>query len=138
MVRDLPSNIEMSLGDGNGAFRSRRGRKYSLRFAEELFHIDRNPALGFLVATSLIREEFPWLYELGIELYRASSTNKKALMRRQVKLYRIVLRYTMHGSMSDELMSRNKEIFHVVRMLEHAAEAMCAYVESGELELETD
>jgi hypothetical protein len=49
---------------------------------EEMLHRfarKRNDPLGILIIASLVREEVPWLYEIGLQAYRdAQSGNRKA------------------------------------------------------------
>jgi TIR domain len=73
-VRTLDSKFREVAEEGPRVLRH-RSRRFHPMMIRELSHlIGEKPGdpVGFLVLSSLFREEMPWLYELGMEAYRAS------------------------------------------------------------------
>lgn len=83
MVRELPERV-----DDRARFASRRAaNKGVIRFHPQIFEdlISRSTKTGrgeragvVLLLASFAREDVPWLYELGINVYRALLTNDRA------------------------------------------------------------
>ena len=60
--------------------RSRR-RRIHPGLMEEMVHgleLDRRDPMRILLLASLVKDDFPWLYELGVDAYRASGGNGPA------------------------------------------------------------
>jgi hypothetical protein len=76
MVRELPEKLESQLQSA-GRRGSRRPRRLHPMMFEEIFMhpgLRENPesqAATWLMFISSFRDDYPWLYELGLELYRA-------------------------------------------------------------------
>jgi len=118
MVRDMPSNLEERFSAGIG-LRSRRLRHLHPMMFEEMMHMSKDPSIGILVACSLLRDDIPWLYDLGLEVYRASIGNRKSVAKEALKRFRRALEFTMHGPFMEEFMMRSKEGHMMMRELEH-------------------
>jgi TIR domain len=76
MVRELPLRVEERVRNISRRPISKMGRRFHPRMIEELL---RHPvadnsrdsaATVLLMAVTLMREDVPWIYELGVELYR--------------------------------------------------------------------
>src|SRR5437868_15488724 len=68
MFQDLPSRIEGQIDP----LRHRRRRRLHPMMVEELMHMTKpDDPIGLLATLGLFREDMPWLYELGIAVYRA-------------------------------------------------------------------
>lgn len=77
MFDDLPSRIE---GRVDPDFR-RRKRKFHPMMFQEIMHMGmefKEPNMAFLMLISLYKDDFPWLYEIGLETYRGLKTAKTA------------------------------------------------------------
>lgn len=77
LVRDVPERVAGELGTDLRARRKKSRRFHPLMLIEDLMH---HPAfreskdqrgVAILIAFSLVRDDLPWLYELGVELFRA-------------------------------------------------------------------
>lgn len=81
MVLDLPERIDYTLGSLGSRERS-PSRKFHSRMIEELVHgsmferSEQGPGLAVLVTFSMLREHYPWIYEPGMEFYRAVRSKK--------------------------------------------------------------
>jgi hypothetical protein len=77
LVRDVPDRVASELGNDPRMKRIRRRRRlHPLMFEEMLHHPmfreSRDRAgLAILMMFSTLRDDYPWLYELGVQLYRA-------------------------------------------------------------------
>jgi hypothetical protein len=77
LVRDMPDRVAFELGNGPSVRRSKKRRRFHPMIFEEMFHhpiFKESPdqaGLPILMMFSIVRDDFPWLYELGINLYRA-------------------------------------------------------------------
>src|SRR5437660_4764227 len=67
MFQDLPSRIEGQLDP----MRHRKRRIHPM-MVDEILHMSKaDEPIGLLVIVSLLRDDMPWLYELGLEVFRA-------------------------------------------------------------------
>jgi hypothetical protein len=82
MFRELPEKVETKLDQKMGASGSRRRAAPSPGLAESLlFRTGKSPegqAAGWIAFLSTFRESIPWLYEPGLELYRALRSGSPA------------------------------------------------------------
>ena len=134
MFQDLPGRIERRI-DPDRAAMSRKGRRMSPGFIEEFVHTaerESDDSIAIVMVTSLFRDEFPWLYDVSVELYRAIESNEPGsdkLFKRFLRLFDLSLRHPLfrdhHGSgrrrpeieesmyvafrMFERLMERNRE-----------------------------
>ena len=69
-----------------------------------------SPALNVLIATSLFRDSLPWVYELGLEIYRAARNGEPTLIREAIGQFRQPLSFLVDSNLGIE--NRNsREIF---------------------------
>lgn len=60
--------------------RWRRRRKFHPIMIEEMMHaskLGRRDPIRFLMLASVLRDDFPWLYELGVDAYRAANSGHR-------------------------------------------------------------
>jgi signal recognition particle subunit SEC65 len=117
MLDDLNSKISRLDPD------YKRGRrKFHPMMFEELMHIGmekEDPNLSFLMMISFIKDDFPWIYEVGLETYRGlKSTKSKTEKRRLVESFERAFEMTGHPMMrefygkSEEMYMFSKDIRH--------------------------
>jgi hypothetical protein len=121
MFDALPSRVENRIDPG---FRKRRRKLHPVMF-EELMHIgrtDHDPQLGFLMMVSFFKDDYPWLYEVGLETYRGLKSFKTAGHRKKlIANFENALEMASHPIMrefqdkSDESYFFVKELRHIVR-----------------------
>ena len=129
MVRELPEQVDEKV-----QFSSPRGGKRSRRFhpmmiEELMFHpIGRdkeNAPTGFLVMISMLRDDFPWLYDLGIELYRAMRSGNKQRIQEARILFFEVVHWTSRSKLIRELIrSDDDESLFMLRRLPEMMERL--------------
>lgn len=118
MMEELTSKIDRLDPD------YRRGRrKFHPMMFEELMHMGgmemEDPSLSFLMMISLVKDELPWIYEIGLETYRGlKSTKSKAEKKKLIEGFERVLEMTGHPMMrefygkSDEMYMFSKDVRH--------------------------
>lgn len=60
-----------------------------------------NDPIQILIFSSLFREELPWLYELGVETYRALVSRDRAAAKHAMSRYRDALEMARSGRFMD-------------------------------------
>ena len=79
MFQDLPSRIEGQLDP----MRHRKRRRFHPMMIDEVMHMTKpDDPIGLLTIISLFRDETPWLYEAGLEVYRAIQRGNSAQIRK--------------------------------------------------------
>ena len=117
MFKDLPARIE-SAGDSP----SRRDRRLrDPRIMEELMMMTRRgpgDPLGLVLALSVVHDDFPWMYDLAVELYRASIQGDSAMARRIALDLRESSEAMMHGP-GRRFLRRERDGMILMEILEH-------------------
>jgi len=99
LVRDLPERVR---GQMPGGRRRRRLRHFHPAMLDELMHHPavreaRDPGLPLLIFLSFFRDDFPWLYELGLDLYRALQVGHPRDIERARRAVRVAAEMVSHG-----------------------------------------
>jgi len=122
MFESLPSRIEHRI---DPEFKRRKRRFHPMMF-EEMMHVgiksgDSN--VGFLIMISFFKEDFPWIYEIGLETYRNLKTAKNYNERNKIisnfeSAFELIGHPMMREffSQSEEMYMMTKEIRHNMRM----------------------
>ncbi len=113
------SRMEEMVDEGRFA-RSRRGRRvFHPMMIDEIQHmIGKGPGdpIGFLALASIVREDFPPLYELSMEAYRACSSGKSRAAMEAVERLQRMAEFMIHGPMMEEF-GGSKEMHMMLREL---------------------
>lgn len=122
LVRDLPERFQA----GNHGTRRRRLRRFRPSLIEEMMH---HPvfeehgaqAISLLIYLSLVRDDFPWLYDLGVDLYRATQAGAEKETERARRAFRAAVEVISHGPIFYEMSggSEDEESFMLLRHLSH-------------------
>jgi hypothetical protein len=124
-MKSLPSRVAERLAEAGEPFRRRRMRRFHPMMIEEITHMAGEPGdpVGILMAASLVREDFPWLYELAMEVYRAAKDGDREGIENEMKRLRRFSEFTMRGPFMEEFGFGSKEghmlAMEFPRMLEH-------------------
>ena len=131
LVRDVPDRVTSELGGDPRSRRLRNRRRFHPMMFEELAGhpaFRRNKALPVLVMFSMLRDDFPWLYELGVQFYRvAQDGNSKAAHRAQ-RAIMDAIHMTARGPFMHELMG--PEDPEAMMMMDHLAHSMERFLQS--------
>lgn len=118
-VRNLELRFREALDDGP---RSRRRRShFHPMMLDEMMHglrLGRRDPVRFLMLSSMLRDSFPWLYELGADAYRASVDGDKTREADAVRRFVHAVRLLRRGPFSDDL-GLDKSAYMMVREMEH-------------------
>ncbi len=117
MMEELTSKINRL----DPEFKRGKRRFHPMMF-EEMMHMGMeksNPDLSFLMMVSLIKDDFPWIYEIGLETYRElkvakTKTEKKKLVEnfeRAFEMIRHPMMREFYGK-SDDMYMYSKDIHH--------------------------
>lgn len=132
MFRALPDNVEEKLGRSMRRGLLGREREFHPMMLEELlFHpmMDdktASPGLGWLIFISMFRDDLPWFYELGLEVYRALESHNPELIKTSAQKMRRGVEFCMHGPMGEMFMGR--EDMRSLRVLRHFPEMIEHYL----------
>ena len=89
----------------------------------EMMHMvgrKRKDPIALLMAASMFRESVPWLYELGLEAYRATKNGLSDEAERAMHSFRRAIEFARHGPFFIEEMGMHPEEMHMLmRELEH-------------------
>ncbi|HUM52140.1 MAG TPA: hypothetical protein PK431_10005 [Chitinophagales bacterium] len=116
-IEDLTSKINR-LDPDYKRFR----RKFHPMMLEELMHIGmekEDPSLGFLMMISFIKDDFPWIYEIGLETYRGlKSTKSKLEKRRLIENFENAFEMIGHPIMR-EFYGKSEEMYICTKEIRH-------------------
>ena len=76
----------------------------------------RDP-IGILIVASLVRDDYPWLYELGLDAYRAAKGRSAENMRDALRIFRDAAEATIGEPFMREMVFMDKETQMVMREL---------------------
>lgn len=120
MLRELPSRIESRAIERPDREKPHRFRRFHPMMIEEMMQmISRrsNDPLGILIIASLVRDDFPWLYEIGLETYRTVKTGNIDVMQEALREFREAFEVTLHAPFIEELALIPKEAQMMLREL---------------------
>ncbi len=109
LFRDLPEQVESKLHRQarRGPLSMRLRMMHPMMFEELLFRDASGEgevaSTSWLLFISLLRDDFPWLFELGMEVYRAMRADDPRLVRTATRDLQHVLRRMIKSPLGDEL-----------------------------------
>lgn len=113
MFQDLPSRIDVAAEHVRGP---RGMRRFHPAMIDELVHMigrgDGGPGVAALIAASFVRDDLPWLYEMGVEVYRQSLSAEPAVVTRAYRNFMQAAETTTMGAFAREMRSS-----HDLRMI---------------------
>ena len=74
-------------------------------------------ATSLLILMSMIRDDFPWIYEAGMELYRAMRNRSGSQISRTARDLQSIVRFTTSPPLIYDFVD-DKEAFHILRSLD--------------------
>lgn len=105
LVRDMPDRVASELGNDSRMRRVRKGRRFHPMLFEELFHHpifrESDPGLPVLMMFSVLRDDYPWLYQTGLQLYSAIESGNSRAIDRARRTIDATIEMTLHGPMSE-------------------------------------
>ena len=124
MVRELPERVDDRIRSvGKRGVMKRMRRFHPMMFEELLFHpalrqTAAGPAAAWLLLLSVFREEIPWLYDMGLDLYQAlRSGDPKAIQSARCDLLALLEATTRGPFFNEMLRPEDEETYFLVRHL---------------------
>jgi hypothetical protein len=133
LVRDVPDRVASELGNDSRMRRMRKRRRLHPMMFEELFHhpmfreSPEHAGLPVLIMFSLIRDDYPWLYELGIQLYRAIEGGSAKAIDRARRAIVDTIELTHRGPFMHEMMG-GQDDDEAMMVLHHLVETIDRFV----------
>jgi len=121
MFQDLPSRIDKRLDPEMIGMRKRR--RVHPKMLDQLLHISMKRGdkqyVSFLMMISLVKDDLPWLYEIGIETYRALKAAKtKSEEQKAISQYQQALDLMRHPMFID-MYARSEEDYMIMKEVGH-------------------
>jgi TIR domain-containing protein len=110
MVGSVPERVAGQLGADPQTRRMKRRRRFHPMMLEDILHHPmwkESPeavSVPILIAFGMVRDDFPWLYELGAHLYRTIESGDPRAIDRARKTLLNTLEMTTHGPFMFEMM----------------------------------
>jgi hypothetical protein len=138
IVRELPQRLEQRMIEGPERVRSRRMsfRRFHPGMIDEMVHViskRSDDPIGLLIIASLVREDFPWLYEIGLEAYRGAKSPNSRRAADAMRRFRDAAEATVHGPFMEE-MGVSKDAYVLMRDLPRAIHNYMMMVLEGRAE----
>lgn len=129
-LRALPARLDEYL-EGPRMPGMRRGRFHPM-LAREFLHMgpQSNPAIGVLFLASLFRDSMPWLYELGVDVYRVARQGPSAELQQAAREFRNAVEFSIHGPMAREFIGRSKEMFMLMEEMDPLLDRALSMIEA--------
>jgi hypothetical protein len=114
--------------------RVRGRRRVHPMMIEEMMHMSQmmdkhgDGALGVLIFISVFRDQCPWLYEVGMEVYRALREGDQEAALVAARRMRDLAEFSLHGPWMEELMP-DREAFMAFRHMPEMLERMLQVAE---------
>lgn len=133
LVRDMPDRVASELGNDSRMRRMRKNRRFHPMMFEDLLHhpmFRESPddaGLPVLMMFSMLRDDYPWLYELGLQLYRAMENGNPKAIERARKAVVNTIEMTVHGPFMGEMMG-GPDDGEAMMVLHHIVRSMDRYI----------
>ncbi len=106
MFRDLPDRLQSQLVDGLGPRVRRKHRFHPMMIMDIVHSMEESDdrALGWLMAISAFKDDAPWLYEIGRDVYEALRTDDPEKISAAIDRFDRSLKSMRRNRMARELM----------------------------------
>jgi hypothetical protein len=106
MFRDLPERLQSQLMENFGPRLRRRGRFHPMMIIDMMHGMEESEdrALGWLMAMSAFRDDMPWLYEIGRDVYEALKTGDPKIVSQAIDRFDRSLRSIRRSRIAHEMM----------------------------------
>ncbi len=123
MFRDLPDRLQRQLTESFGPRIRRRGKFHPMMIMEMVNGLGESEdrAVGWLMAMSALREDVPWLYEIGRDVYDALKTGDPETISVAADRFDRSLRSIRRTPIGHEAIMGHPEMEMVVHELGHVA-----------------
>jgi len=129
VLTELPTRLEERFSERIEPLRRKKLKRFHPMMMEEMMHMssrESSDPIGILILASFLREDAPWLYEVGVEAYRTTKMGNFKASEEALRQFRRLVEHTLHGPFMEEFMMSSKEshmmMHELPRMLEHVIE----------------
>ncbi|WP_395795603.1 hypothetical protein [Aquimonas sp.] len=135
MFQDLPGRIEKRV-DPESSMSRKRMRRMHPRFMEEMVMTgkEHGDSLAPLIIGSFFKEDFPWLYEVGAEVYRKMESghpDSADALRRFIKLIERMALHPMMWDMQERSKDKRFEMDEIMMLSQHVLQRMILRTEKS-------
>jgi len=129
LVRDVPERVASELGNDPRLRRMRKRRRFHPMMFEELLHhpafreSPEQAGVPILMMFGMLRDDFPWIYELGVELYRAMQDGSPKAIEKARRAIVDTIEMSHRGPFMHEMMG-GPEGEEAMMMLHHFAHSL--------------
>jgi hypothetical protein len=129
LVRDVPDRVASELGNDPRLRRMRKRRRFHPMMFDELIH---HPAfrespdqagVPLLMMFGMLRDDFPWIYELGIQLYRAMQDGDSKAIDKARRTLVDTVEMSIRGPLMHEMLG-GPEDEEAIMMLHHFSHSL--------------
>ena len=123
MVRELPGRVDERVRCASRRSQARGLQRFHPKMLEDLLFRastsvgKRSNGAGLLVLLSFARDDSPWLYELGMEIYRAMRIEDRPGVVEAHKQFEAAMEVMMHGPWGRELFRDEEDSYISFRFL---------------------
>ncbi len=124
MVRELPERVDDRVRTASKRGPARRLRRFHPMMIEELLSRSSlrdgpgGQAAALLLVLAFLKDDVPWIYEPGVELYRALLREDQHAITKARQHFHFMLETTMHGPWFHEMLRPDdEETYFLVRHL---------------------
>ncbi len=133
LVRDMPDRLASELGN-DSMRRMKKRRRFDPMIFEEFFHhpmfreSTEFGGLPILMLFSVLRDDYPWLYELGVQLYRAIEGGDSEAAERSHKAIVLAMKMIHRGPFMREMIG-GPDDHEALMMIEHTIHSFDRFVQ---------
>ena len=98
------------------------------------FSEDGNDPIGLLMIASLMRDDFPWFYELIVDVYREIRAGDPKAAQKAIGRLRRVTKMLRRGPLMDMMMDDSKEAHMFVMEFPHMLERFLSRLDGQKLD----
>lgn len=122
MVRELPERVEERVQSVTRRSPIRRVRRFHLKMIEELLYITNNYSknqapFGLLMLLSYFKDDFPWIYEIGLDLYHAIRSGDDITISTAQEEMAMVFEAIQHPAFREFLRPDDEETYFLLRRM---------------------
>lgn len=137
MVRELPQRVDDRVRVASRRPSTRSFRRYGPKMFEELIYRFSSSSGGegrgaaLLVLLSFVKEDAPWLYEIGIQIYKAMLSSDRTAVMAAHRQFQMTMEFMLSGPMRREMLRDDEDSYLMVRYVPELIErSVVEYLES--------
>jgi hypothetical protein len=110
MFRDLPERLQGQIYESLGPRMRRRRRMHPMMVMDFIRSEGGDPTLGWLMLISTFKDDAPWIYEVGMEVYHAVQAGDRVRVEKAVDRLERMLSAARRGPLSEMIDSPEMDV----------------------------